>query len=98
MKTINDLEWKQHRHWERADYAVLHFDNGYGLSVLSGWDGSAGFFSGPYAEANTYEAAIIKQQEDGEYDLCYDTHLTDDVFKYLTEDELIHIIDEVQQL
>jgi hypothetical protein len=98
MKTYRDLKWWQHQHWERAKYAVLHFDNGYGLSIISGWDGSPGFFRGPYAGADTYEAAVIKQAEDGEYDLCYDTHLTDDVLKYLTEDELIHVIDEVQQL
>lgn len=90
MKTFEDLEFVKRetcsfdtRHASQARYT---FDNGYEVSVLFGTP----FYSDGI---DTYEVAILK---DG--DLCYDTHITDDVLGYRTKEEVTEIMKQVQEL
>jgi len=62
----------------------MEFDNGYGVSVIS--DGYGG-------ERGLKELAVM---HDGK--LCYDTPITGDVIGYLTDAEVMEIIEQVKQL
>ena len=88
MKTFNDLEFKIHPNniigFKQA--ARMHFDNGYGVSVITG--------SGAYSDSeHPYEVAVLKDN-----DLCYSTHITDDVIGYNNEDDVTNIMRQVQEL
>ena len=65
----------------------MHFDNGYGVSVVShsySYGGRDGL----------YEIAVL--DKDG--NLTYDTPVTNDVIGYLTEEEVSGVMKEVQSL
>lgn len=62
------------------------FDNGYGASVITGGIAYC-------SEAQPYELAVLK-----DYELCYDTPITDDVLGYLTSDEVYDLLDRIEQL
>ena len=89
MKKFEDLEFDQ---LNDAPYMVgkkarMHFDNGYGVSVVShsySYGGRDGLF----------EIAVL--DKDGE--LTYDTPVTNDVIGYLTEEEVSGVMKEVQSL
>lgn len=66
--------------------ARLFFDNGYGVSVVTG----------PAAYDN-YEVAILKGDEEDSH-ICYDTEITDDVIACNGEDEVTEVMKQVQQL
>jgi len=88
MKTFKDLEFKNEPYFtveeRRLDAAQMDFDNGYGISVIT--DG----FSN---DSHPYEVAVLL---DGE--ICYDTHITDDVIGYLDEDGVTLIMKQIQEL
>jgi hypothetical protein len=67
--------------------AKIHFDNGYGASVIR-----HGFSYG--TESGLYELAVL--HEDGT--LCYDTPVTDDVLGYLTPDDVTRVLAQIQDL
>lgn len=69
---------------------VVTFDNGYGVSV----DRSYGTYG--YEKGLFELAVIIGTQED--YDLCYDTPITDDVIGWLNEDDVVKYMEEVSKL
>ena len=89
MKKFEDLEFEQ---VNDAPYMVgkkshMHFDNGYGVSVVShsySYGGKDGLF----------EIAVL--DKDG--NLTYDTPVTNDVIGYLTEEEVSGVMKEVQSL
>jgi len=85
MKTFEDLRFTMHRCGVGV-HARLNFENGYGVSVVLG----NRFFSNGF---DTYELAVLKNNE-----LCYDTHLTNDVIRYITEEKITEIMLEVQKL
>ena len=64
------------------------FDNGYGVSVVNIESEILG---------NNLELAILKGTTYG-WDICYDTPITGDVVKNLTEKELIETINDVKSL
>lgn len=67
--------------------ARMHFDNGYGVSVVShsySYGGRDGL----------YEVAVL--DEDG--DLTYNTPVTNDVIGYLTEEDVSDVMKQVQEL
>jgi len=67
--------------------ARMHFDNGYGVSVVShsySYGGKDGLF----------EIAVL--DKDG--DLTYDTPVTNDVIGYLTEEDVTDVMKQVQEL
>jgi hypothetical protein len=64
----------------------VHFDNGYGASVVShnfSYGGKEGL----------YELAVLKDN-----DICYDTPITNDVIGYLTEEDVTDILIQIQSL
>ena len=62
-------------------HAVVRFDNGLGLSVLSG-PGTLTSSDRPY------EAAVISFAEDGTYSIVYPDFTHDDVLSFLTGDQV----------
>lgn len=59
------------------------FDNGYGASVITGGIAYCN-------DEQPYELAVLK-----DYELCYDTPITDDVIGYLTNDEVYELLDRI---
>lgn len=66
--------------------AKIQFDNGYGVSIVFG----KMFYSNG---VDTYECAVTHYGE-----LCYDTWITNDVMGYLSKEELMQTIYEVERL
>ena len=85
MKTFKDLEFTD-KDYIDGQRAVLEFDNGYGISVITGY-GAYGSTDAPY------EIAVLK---DGV--ICYDTEITSDVVGYLTPDKVTKIMIKIQEL
>lgn len=83
MKTFKDLKFEPRY---LSSQATMEFDNGYGVSVLSG---NIAYSNG----IDTYELAVLKNG-----DLCYDTPITDDVLAYITEEEVTKAMEEIQKL
>jgi hypothetical protein len=71
--------------------SIVKFDNNYGASVVK-HDYSYGNKQG------LYELAIIKYDENGDWDLCYDTPITNDVLGYLNEAEVTTYLMQIEQL
>lgn len=72
-------------HGYRGTQRLYRFDNGYGASVVQS--------SMSYGT----ELAVIKW--DGEdWDLCYDTEITDDVIGWLTDEMLADLLDRIEAL
>lgn len=87
MKEFKDLKFETHCNYPMfAKQAKMHFDNGYGVSVVTG--------KGAYSdESNPYEVAVLYKDE-----LTYSTEITDDVIGYMTEDGVTEIMKKVQNL
>ena len=89
MKKFEDLEFDQ---LNDAPYMVgkksrMHFDNGYGVSVVShsySYGGRDGL----------YEVAVLDSNDE----LTYDTPVTNDVIGYLTEEDVSNVMKQVQEL
>lgn len=77
----------------------FYFENGYGASVIKHY-GSYGY------KQDLFELAVLKfHSEDeegigigGDWDLCYDTPITKDVIGYLTNDEVLELLEKIKQL
>lgn len=66
--------------------AVVNYDNGYQASVITGgWAYST--------EDEPYEIAVMCN-----YDLCYDTHITNDILGYLTEEAANEVLQQIAAL
>jgi hypothetical protein len=88
---FTDLNFQPHPHYEDCGVQAKHFfPNGYGVSVVS-FPGSYGFREG------LYEVAVIKGNED-DWELCYDTPITEDVMGHRDEVDVENIMEEVQAL
>lgn len=89
MKKFEDLQFER---INDAPYMVgkksrMHFDNGYGVSVVShsySYGGRDGL----------YEIAVLDSNDE----LTYDTPVTNDVIGYLTEEDVSNIMKQVQEL
>lgn len=84
MKSMKDLE-------SRFNCCVEHqkkefYPNGYGISIIPDVN-----------NLKLFEVAVLKGDEDN-CDLCYDTHITDDIIKGLTADEVEMIKIEIKRL
>jgi hypothetical protein len=67
--------------------ARMHFDNGFGVSVVShsySYGGRDGL----------YEVAVLDSNDE----LTYDTPVTNDVIGYLTEEDVTDVMKQVQDL
>ena len=86
MKTFNDLEFKPHP-MGSGIIRRIHFDNGYGASVVKGphtYGGNDGL----------YELAVL----DSNHELTYSTPITNDVEGYLTEEAVTKLLEQIQNL
>ena len=70
---------------------IFKFVNGYGASVIK-FRGSFGYRIG------LWELGVIKYDENGEWELCFDTPITDDVIGNLTEEEVRELLKEISEL
>lgn len=93
---FSDLNFEPHSIYPDSGIAARYFfPNGYGVSVVRftfrGFGGSYG------AEQGLYELAILKGLEEN-WDICYDTAITDDVLGHLSEEEVEVLLYEVENL
>jgi hypothetical protein len=89
MTTFNDLIFETYdggASIRKGKCARIHFDNGYGASVVShsfSYGGALGL----------YEIAVLRGD-----DLVYDTPITSDVVGFLSEDDVTEVLKQIQQL
>jgi hypothetical protein len=87
MRTFKDLLFNtvdDRTNWIRA---FMKFDNGYGVSVVQGPFSYGG-------KVGLYELAVL----DGDGDVCYDTHITDNVIGFLKPEDVTKYMIEIQEL
>lgn len=91
---FSDLNFNSHPVGDGVQ-AKHFFDNGYGVSVVR----FAGMFGGgSYGfEEGLYELAVLVGTEE-EWEICYDTPITNDVLGHLTEEEVEVALYEVENL
>jgi len=106
LKTFKDLKFNK-KPWSTEEYGIgyyaeLTFDNGYGISVIYG----AGAYcnnvvldkfelqSGKKpATKQTYECAVTHSGN-----LCYNTHIAEDVITYQTSSQITEVMKQIQNL
>jgi len=94
MKTFKDLKFKPHATGEGLA-AKLFFKNGYGVSVVR-FKMLLG--AGSYTDSESeWELAILKGKK-SDWEIDYDTSITDDVMGHLEDEEVSEIMKRVQQL
>jgi hypothetical protein len=86
--TFDDLVFSQRL---SGPQATVHFANGYGASVITG-KGSYG------GDRGLYELAVLEITEDGNWDICYNSGLTDDVIGFLNEEQVTTILKQIEEL
>lgn len=76
---------------------VYRFDNGYGASVVRFNHMGAHNYGG---ESGLWEMAVVKFKGDGanDWDITYDTPITDDVLGWLDDDEVEAKLAEIRDL
>jgi hypothetical protein len=83
---------------------IYRFSNGYGASIvrfkIPTSLGVMGFYGSYTNNENEWELAVIKfkGKESNNFELCYDTPITNDVIGYLTEDEVEEILKKIKNL
>jgi len=88
MKTFQDLPFdSMNDGFMIGKKARMHFDNGYGVSVVSHNHSYGG-------RDGLYEVGVL----DSDNQLTYDTSVTNDVLGYLTEEDVTDIMKRVQEL
>ena len=88
---FSDLQFNPHKNYPDTGVQAKHFfDNGYGVSVVS-FPGSYGFRDG------LYESAVLKGTEE-DWEICYDTWITNDVLGYQSEEEVEVLLHDVENL
>jgi hypothetical protein len=98
MKTFKDLTFTPHPMYICDGLtARLYFDNGYGISVVRFkiplLDGYGSFTD----NEEEWECAILRLK-DGEWEVCFDTSITDDVIGYLLADDVTDLMFKIQSL
>lgn len=76
----------KHERFDDKEQVIFEFKNGYGASVLTGRIA--------YGNINQpFEIAVTRNGY-----LCYDTTITNDVIGYLTIDETLKVLDDIEKL
>lgn len=89
---FNELKFEQHSaHNPNGIKAKMFFPNGYGVSVVGGGIGLYG------DGVNTFELAVLIGNID-EWDLTYETPITDDVIGWRSQDEISELMKQVFEL
>lgn len=88
---FTDLDFQPHPTYATDGVQAKHiFPNGYGVSVVR-FPGSYGY------SQDLYEVAVIKGTVD-DFELCYDTPITEDVLGHRDEQDVEIIMEEVAAL
>ena len=89
MKKFQDLEFEllNDAPFMVGKKARMHFDNGYGVSVVSHTYSYGG-------RDGLYEVAVLDKDDN----LTYDTSVTNDVIGYLTKEDVTDVMKKVQEL
>lgn len=82
MKTIKDIEFKPHSVGDGLAGKIF-FDNGYGVSVV---------------RFKIYDRYSSYTNNENEWEISYNTPITNDVMGYLSSDEVTNIMKQVQEL
>ena len=94
METFKDLKFKPHSVGEGLS-SQRFFTNGFGVSVVRFTiNGMKGSYTNNDQE---WELAVLKGNKN-DWELTYDTPITEDVIGYLSEDEVTEIMKKIQQL
>ncbi|MCO0831936.1 hypothetical protein NFX39_02345 [Fructobacillus sp. W13] len=73
------------------DQVVYKFSNGYGASVV--------FHFGSYGYENGLcEIAVLKFDDNGRYDICYTTPITEDVIGYADDKTRDEVLKQIKEL
>jgi hypothetical protein len=91
VATFEDLVFDHNMDGILHHGAHIHFENGYGASVIFGELISVhgqGFL----------ELAVLKKNDKDIWELCYDTPLTDDVIPNLMPDEVTDLLGQIEAL
>ena len=91
-QTFKGLKFKPHKLFFGPCEGVqvkAFYPNGYGVSVIKG--------RGSYGYPDLYEMAVLKGNKK-DWDLCYDTHITNGVLGYLTPRAVTKHMRQVQAL
>ena len=93
---FSDLDFQPHVNYPVSGIHAKHFfPNGYGVSVIQF---TTPYGSGSYgAEEGLYELAVLKGVEE-DWNICYDTPITDDVLGYQSEEEVEVLLCEIENL
>lgn len=70
---------------------LFKFKNGYGASVIKHY-GSYGF------EDDLFELAVIELNKKNSWNICYNTPITDDVMGYLSNEEVLELLERIKNL
>lgn len=81
---LTNQDWKENKATKTRSFRLM-FPNSYGVSVLQEQTEGA------------YEVAILKESSN-KVNLCYDSGLTEDVFRYLSEEEVMDLVEGVKGL
>jgi hypothetical protein len=87
---FGDLAFYPHGNMPDGIAARHFFPNGYGVSVVQ-FPGSYGY------EEGLYEVAILKGLEEN-WEICYDTLITDDVIGYQSVEDIDNLLSQVESL
>jgi len=79
---LTNQDWKENKATKTRSFRLM-FPNSYGVSVLE------------EQTEGEYEVAILKESSN-KVNLCYDSGLTEDVFRYLSEEEVIDLVEKVR--
>jgi hypothetical protein len=95
MVTFDDIEFKTHVSGDGV-HGLIFFPGGYGLSVVRY---RYPFGGGSYTsnDIEDYEVAIIKGRK-GNWEICYDTKITNDVLGFQTKEDINNIIKHIIRL
>lgn len=85
-EVFNDKELEKRIEYSLNNRYREFYPNGYGVSIIPDIDNSS-----------FYEVAVLKGTEE-EYDICYETPITDDVIKGLTLSQAHEIAKQVSEL
>ena len=96
MITFDDIEFKPHGIGDGI-HGLLFFPGGYGLSVVRFRNPFGGGGSYTSNDIEDYEVAIIKGTKD-QWDICYDTKITNDVLGFQTKENINDIINHIMRL
>lgn len=89
---FSDLNFEPHPNRDGVQ-AKHFFDNGYGVSVIK----STKSYESYGGSAGLYELAVLKGVEEN-WEICYDTPITDDVLGHQSEEEIEVLLYEVEHL